>query len=80
VVEITGVTYEVTPVEMAVPPDDAAYQSIVDPAGGTATIVTVPTLHRDTSFPVGVDGKALTVTVATEDVADEQTPLVTTAR
>ena len=48
VVAILGVVNEVLPEESAVPPEAAAYQSIVSPVPGVAVKVTVPVPHLDT--------------------------------
>ena len=64
VAEIDGVVYEVFPVNKAVPPVEAAYQSIVSPAPGVAVIVTAPVPQRPLFPAVGEAGSGFTVTVA----------------
>lgn len=54
--------YEADPLDKAVPPEAAAYQSMVTPAPVVAEIVTEPVPHRDALTAVGAVGSALTVT------------------
>ena len=54
----------------AVPPEAAAYQSIVSPAPGVAEIVTVPVPHLELPAPDGADGTAFTVAVTAVLVAE----------
>ena len=53
----------VDPNANAVPPEAAAYQSIVSPVPGVAEIITVPVPHLELAVPVGAAGSGLTVTV-----------------
>ena len=56
--------YEVEPLLKAVPPVEAAYQSMVSPAPGVALNEIVPVPQREPAVPVGADGKATAVTEA----------------
>lgn len=60
------------PVCKAVPPDEAAYQSIVSPAPALADIVTDPVPHRLAPVPVGTAGMAFTVATTAVRVDDKQ--------
>ena len=60
---IDGVVYEFEPVESAVPPVAAAYQSIVSPAPGVAEMVTDPEPQREPPVPVGAAGRGFTTTL-----------------
>lgn len=80
--EILGVVYEFvpTPPVNAVPPVDALYQSIVEPAAGVAERVTVPVPHLEALIgAVGALGAApLTVTTTFElAVAPEPSVIIT---
>ena len=66
-----AVVYDVDPLDRAVPPVAAAYQSMVSPAPGVAEILTVPDPQREPLTAVGADGTALTVAVTA--VLDELT-------
>ena len=72
-----GVVKEVTPFPPVntVPPDEAAYQSIVSPMPAVPEIVTVPVPQRDPSEPVGNDGTEFTVAV-TAVRPEERQPVV----
>jgi hypothetical protein len=59
-----GVTNVVDPDCKRVPPVGALYQSIVDPAGGVALILTVPAEHLALFTATGNEGKAFTVNVS----------------
>ena len=65
-----GVVNVVVPVppDRTVPPEAAAYQSIVSPAPGVADIVTVPVPQRDAGTAVGAAGSGFWVTVTAEEV------------
>ena len=67
-----GVIKLVTPVPPAntAPPVDVEYQSMVDPVGGVAEIVTTPAPHLDPAVPIGAVGNAFTTAVTTVLVAD----------
>jgi hypothetical protein len=67
-----GVVNEFEPVKRAVPPDAAAYQSIVCPAPGVADIVTDPVPQRDADVPDGGVGFAFIVAVTAVLVAEIQ--------
>ena len=56
---------------MAVPPVEAAYQSITSSVPAVALMVTVPVPQREALPAVGVDGNAFTVVVMAFDVAGE---------
>ena len=58
---IEGVVNDVDPLDKAVPPEDAAYQSIVSPPAGVADIITVPAPHLDPPVPDGATGFTFTV-------------------
>ena len=61
------------PLSSNVPPVAASYQSIAEPAGGVAEIVTVPVPHVAPLVEVaGTAGAGLTVAVTTNLVADTQ--------
>ena len=76
VVEIDGVVYDVLPVCKAVPPLEAAYQSIVSPDPGVAVIVTTPASQRLLFPAVGAVGNPFTVTVVVTVVV-QPLPFVT---
>ena len=66
----------VAPVDSAVPPVEAAYQSIVDPEAAVALMVTVPDPQTEPPVaPVGADGIVFTVAV-TALLVDETQPVV----
>ncbi len=72
-VEILGVVNVVTPVppDNTVPPDDAAYQSTVQPAGTLVTpILTVPVPHLLPLDAVANPGALFTVAVTAVLVVD----------
>jgi hypothetical protein len=75
VVDILGVVKLVAPVANAVPPEAAAYQSIVSPAPGVAEIMTVPVPHLELAVPVGATGTGFTFAV-TAVLVDEIQPVV----
>ena len=54
--------YEADPLDKAVPPEAAAYQSMATPAPAVAEIVTAPFPQREALTAVGAVGSALTVT------------------
>ena len=58
------------------PPEAAAYQSIVSPAPGVEVIVTVPVPHLAAPEPDGADGIALTVAVMAVLVAEVQPTVI----
>jgi hypothetical protein len=62
------VVNDVVAVANAVPPDDAAYQSIVSPAPALAEIVTVPLPHLELPVPVGVLGNGFTTRVIEQEL------------
>jgi len=75
VAAILGVVKEATPVPPVntVPPDDAAYQSMVSPAPAVAPSTTVPVPHLDPSVTdVGPLGIEFTVAVTAVLVAEIQ--------
>ena len=76
VAEITGVVYVVEPDVNAVPPDEAAYQSIVWPAVVVEDIPTVPVPQRDPATPVGDEGTAFIVATTAVRVGDKQPAVV----
>ena len=61
--EILGEVYIDDPVESAVPPVAAAYQSIACPLPGVAEIVKDPVEHLEAPLPIGAEGMSLTVAV-----------------
>ena len=63
------------PESKAVPPLEAAYQSVVEPAGGVAEILTVPVPHLDPLPAVGAAGTVFTVAITVVLLVDIQ-PLV----
>ena len=67
---------DVDPLNKAVPPDDAAYQSIVSPAPGEAEIVTVPVPHLEAALPDRVPAFAFTFAVTAVLVAEIQPVVV----
>ena len=73
---IEGLVNDVLPLNKAVPPEAAAYQSIVSPAPGVAVIVTVPVPHLDAPDPDGDVGKLLTVAMTAVLVAEIQPVIV----
>ena len=52
----------------AVPPDDAAYQSIVSPDPAFAEMVTVPVPHLEPPVPVGALGNGFTTRVIEQEL------------
>ena len=77
-VEIDGVVNEVTPVPFVntAPPDEAAYQSMVELAAAVADSVTVPEEHTEPfTALVGAAGTVLIVAV-TAVLLDEIQPVV----
>lgn len=56
-----GVVYVEELVVIAVPPFDAAYQSMNSPEPGVAEMVTGPDEHLEPAVPLGADGKLLIV-------------------
>ena len=67
----------VAPVYSAVPPVEAAYQSIVDPEAAVALMVTVPDPQTDPPVaPVGAAGKLFTVAVTALLVDETQSVVV----
>ena len=69
---IVGVVNVVDPLNKGLPPDEAAYQSIVSPAPAVADKTTVPVPHLEPGVPEGVDGFVLTVAVTETLVRDTQ--------
>ena len=61
----------------ALPPEAAAYQSVVSPALADAVSITVPVPQREVLLAVGADGSEFTVTVLVA-VAFEQAPVPVT--
>ena len=57
-------------VASAVPPVDAAYHSMVAPAGGVAARITVPVAHLAAGVTVGSAGTEFTVAVIASRLAD----------
>ena len=74
--EITGVVKVLLEVAKAVPPDAAAYQSMVCPDCGVAVNVTVPGPQRLTKGAVGAEGNAFIVIVMAFLVAETQPVVV----
>jgi len=62
------VVNDVAPVARAVPPDDAAYQSIVSPAPGLAEMVTAPVPHLELPAPAGGLGTGFTTSVIEQEL------------
>ena len=73
VAEIEGVVKLVFPARREVPPEGAAYQSIVSPADGVDEMVTVPVPHRELLPAAGAEGTLFIVAV-TGVLADETHP------
>ena len=76
VVEITGVVKLLLPVSNAVPPDAAAYQSMVLPEPGLAESETVPEPHLPPSVTVGAGGSVFKVATTAVRVAETQPVVV----
>jgi hypothetical protein len=55
--------YVLLPLTRALPPEEAAYQSITAPDGGVALSVNVPAPQREADVTVGLAGTAFTVAV-----------------
>jgi len=62
------VVNDVAPVDRALPPEVAAYQSIVSPAAALAEMVTVPVPHLELPVPVGGLGTAFTRSVTEHEL------------
>ncbi len=71
--EIEGVVTG-DPVPIFVPPDEASHQLSV-PALAVAASETVPVPQREPGVDPVIVGKATTVTVAVDELAEEQEPL-----
>jgi hypothetical protein len=60
------------PLTRALPPEEAAYQSITAPDGGVALSTTVPAPQREAAVTVGLAGTAFTVAVTATREAEVQ--------
>ena len=67
-----GVVKLLDPLSKAVPPVEAAYQSMAAPAAGVAEIVAVPTPQIAAAVPVGAAGTVPTVATTAVLVAEIQ--------
>ena len=61
----------------ALPPEAAAYQSVVSPALADAVSITVPAPQREVLLAVGAEGREFTVTVLVA-IAFEHPPVPVT--
>ena len=73
---IVGVVKEVDPLSNAVPPDDAAYQSIVSPASGVAESIKLAETHPTSPVPAGAPGVLFIVAITAVLVAEIQPVVV----